>query len=84
MSSHNELMDTKIKELIESIKNNELNSEEAAQSLAGWTMKNDSRWEKWIAKGFRTHEGLLSLCRLIVESHMEGFKGIDPERHMVC
>ena len=78
-------MDTQtIIDLVESVRSGELTVSEAAQSLAGNTMKNDSRWEKWIAKGFRTHAGLLSLCTLLLESNLDGFQGIDPERHWVC
>lgn len=73
----------KITELVGSVKKGMMTEDEAAQCLAGHTLKTDPRWEKWIEKGFRTHEGLLSFCRAMIETHRPGFPGIDPDRHWV-
>ena len=74
--------DAQVNELLNLVRNQILSQDEAAGCLAGLVLKNHPTQQKRIDACTQTHQAILSMCRMQIDSRLPDFKGIDTNRHM--
>lgn len=73
----------KVNELVGMVEASELTADEAAQSLAGWELKNNptvARQQRAQGEQF-DHGNLLRKCRVQIDTRLPGFPGLSLDRH---